>query len=118
LTKEIKSDKDYELSTISTEQYINDEIKQGNLNVNCDETIQNKDLKEKEKLFKIVNDTDTCVHNKEKLNLEELKRAPCNKDDNLVHDLSVQNSTLKTESPMEIKEESAVDNLLSGKINI
>ncbi|XP_026810357.1 remodeling and spacing factor 1 [Rhopalosiphum maidis] len=115
LTKETKSDKDYELSTMSTEQYKTDEIKRGDLNVNCDETIQNKDLKEKQKLFKIVNDTDTYVYNKEKLNLEDLKKVSCNKDDNLVHDLSVQNSTLKTESLMEFKEESAVDNSLSDK---
>jgi len=111
-----KSDKDYEQLTISTEQCKKDEIKQGNLNVNYVETIQNKALQEKDKVFKI--DTDTYMHNEDNLNLKELESAPCNKD-NLVHDdSSVQDSTLKIEYQMEIDEEGADDILHDGMITI
>ncbi|XP_025190773.1 remodeling and spacing factor 1 [Melanaphis sacchari] len=113
--KVTKSDRGYELSTISTEQCKKDEIKQGVLNVNFVETIQNKVLKEKHKLFKIVDDTDTNVHNEEKLNLEESQSAPCKKD-NFGHDSSELDSTLKMEPFMEINED-AVE-ILHGDKNV
>lgn len=113
--KKTKSDKDYEQLTISTEQCKKDEIKQSNLNVNYVETIQNKALQEEDKVLKI--ESDTYVHNEENLNLKKLESAPCNKD-NLVCDSSVQDSTLKMESQMEIDEEGADDILHDGKITI
>lgn len=108
-----QSDKEYERSTISLEQCKKDEIKQDNLYVNHAEIKQNKDKKEKHKIINVVNDTD--IRYEEKLNVEQFKRASCNKD-NLVHDLSVQESTLKVEALMEIDEVNAINNLHDGKI--
>lgn len=113
--KKIKSDKDYEQLTISTEQCKKYETKQGNLNVNYVETIQNKTLQEKDKVFKI--DTDTSFHNEENLNLKESESAPCNKD-NLACDSSVEDSTLKMEFQMEVDDEGADNILHDGKITI
>lgn len=110
INKVTKSDKDNEPSKIAMDQCKKDEIKHGNLNVNYAKIKQNKAKKEKHKLFNVVYDTDTDVCNEEKLNLEEFKSVPCNKDD------SVQESKLETESLMEIGEDSAVDIFHSGKI--
>jgi len=115
INKVAKSDKDHELSTIAMDHCKKDEIKQENVNVNHAEIKQNKAKKEKHKLFNVVHDTDSDVCNEEKLNLKEFKSVPCNKD-NLVQDLSVQESKLEMESLKEIGEDSAVDIFHSGKI--
>lgn len=114
INKVTKIDKDCELSTEEMDQCKKDEIKQSKINVNHAEIKQNKAKKEKHKLFNVVCDTDTDVCHGEKLNLEEFKSDPCNKD-YPVQD-HVPESKLKLESPMEIGEDSAVDVLHSGKI--
>ncbi|KAL4090428.1 hypothetical protein QTP88_025264 [Uroleucon formosanum] len=107
INKVTKSDKDCELSTKAMDQCKRDEIKQSKLNVNHAGIKQNKAKKEKHKLFNVIYDTDTDVCHGEKLNLEEFKSVPCNKD-YPVQD-HVPESKLELESPMEIGEDSAVD---------
>ncbi|XP_022181216.1 remodeling and spacing factor 1 [Myzus persicae] len=114
INKVTKSDNDCEPSTIPMDQCKTEEIKQDNLKVNHAEMKQNKAIKEKHKLFNVVNDTHIDVCNEEKLNLEEFKSASC-KTDNTVCDLSVKESTLKMESPIEIDEDSAISLLHSDE---
>jgi len=115
INKETKSDKDYEVSTVTMDQCKTDEIKQENLNVNHAEIKQNDAKKEKHKLFNVKYNTDTDICNKEKCNLEEFKSETCN-NDSPVYDLSVQKSILKAESSMDFDENNTVGILNSGKI--